>query len=229
MLFYTWYQLLKFSRQQEMEEYSVVSESRSVVSDSLRPHGLYCPWDSPGQNTEVGSLSLLHGIFPTQGWNPGLPHCRRLLCPLSHQESPRILEWAASPFSRGSSWPGDGAQGSHTEGGFFACWATGKPKNTGVGSLSFLQGNFPTQGWSPGLPHWGRLLCLLSHGDAHCVAEPLWNRAISFPPLFSFLQDTSAEQKTKEVKWKSFSNTYSRKSTQLKFSWTTYKVSLVFL
>ena len=43
-----------------------VSESRSVTSDSLRPHGLYSPWNSPGQNTAVGSLSLRQGIFPTQ-------------------------------------------------------------------------------------------------------------------------------------------------------------------
>ena len=42
------------------------SESHSVVSDSLRPHGLYSPWNSPGQNTEAGSLSLLQGIFPTR-------------------------------------------------------------------------------------------------------------------------------------------------------------------
>ena len=42
------------------------SESRSVMSDSLRPHGLYSPWNSPGQNTEAGSRSLLQGIFPTQ-------------------------------------------------------------------------------------------------------------------------------------------------------------------
>ena len=60
------------------------SESRSVVSDSLRPSGLYSPWNSPGQNTTVGSLSLLQRNFPTQGWNPGLPHCRRILYQLSH-------------------------------------------------------------------------------------------------------------------------------------------------
>ena len=45
------------------------SESCSVVSDSLQPHGLYSPWNSPGQNTGVGSLPLLQGIFPTQGSN----------------------------------------------------------------------------------------------------------------------------------------------------------------
>ena len=61
-----------------------VSESLSVMSDSLRPHGPYSPWNSPGQNTGVGSLSLLQGIFPTQGSNPGLPHCRRILYQLSH-------------------------------------------------------------------------------------------------------------------------------------------------
>ena len=52
------------------------SENLSVVSDSLLPHGLYSPWNSLGQNTGVGSLSLLQGIFPTQGSNPGLLHCR---------------------------------------------------------------------------------------------------------------------------------------------------------
>ena len=52
------------------------SESRSVLSDSLWHHGLYSPSNSPGQNTGVGSLSLLQGIFPTQGSSSGLPHCR---------------------------------------------------------------------------------------------------------------------------------------------------------
>ena len=53
------------------------SESRSVVSDSLRPHRLHSPWNSPSQNTGVGSIPLLQGIFPTQGSNPGLPHCTK--------------------------------------------------------------------------------------------------------------------------------------------------------
>ena len=80
------------------------SESHSVVSNSLRPLEFYSPWDSLGQNTGVGSHSLLQGIFPTQGSNPGLPHCRRILYQLSHKGSPRILEWVAYPFPRGSSW-----------------------------------------------------------------------------------------------------------------------------
>ena len=80
-------------------------ESCSVMSDSLGPHGLYSAWNSPGRNTGVGSLSLPQGIFPTQGSNPGLPHCRRILYQLSHKEGPRILEWIAYPFSSGSSRP----------------------------------------------------------------------------------------------------------------------------
>ena len=72
---------------------------KSVVFDSFWPNGLHSPWNSLGQNTEVGSLSLLQGIFTTQGSNSGLPHCRRILYQLSHKGSPRILEWVAYPFS----------------------------------------------------------------------------------------------------------------------------------
>ena len=61
------------------------------------------PWTSPGQNTGVGSLSPLQGIFPTHGSNPGLPRCRQTISQLSHKGSPRILERAACPFSKGSS------------------------------------------------------------------------------------------------------------------------------
>ena len=77
-----------------------MSESRSVVSDSLRPHGLYSPWNSPGQDTRVGSRSLLQGIFPTQGSNPGLPHCRRILYQLSHQGSPNTIFSSVQSLSR---------------------------------------------------------------------------------------------------------------------------------
>ena len=79
------------------------SESSSVMSDSLRPSGLYSPWNSLGQNTGVGSLSLLQGIFPTQGLNTGVLHWRWILYQLSHKGSPRILEWVAYPFSSESS------------------------------------------------------------------------------------------------------------------------------
>ena len=68
-----------------------MSESASVMSDSLQPYGLYSPWNSLGHNTGVGSLSLLQGIFPTQRSNPGLPQCRWILYQLSHKGSPRSL------------------------------------------------------------------------------------------------------------------------------------------
>ena len=55
------------------------------MSNSLGPHGLNSPWNSPGQNTGVGSRSLLQGIFPTQGENRGLLHCSQILYQLSHQ------------------------------------------------------------------------------------------------------------------------------------------------
>ena len=64
------------------------SISHSVMSDSLRPTRLLCPWDSPDKNTGGGGHSLLQGIFPTQGSNPGLLHCRQILYRLSHQGSP---------------------------------------------------------------------------------------------------------------------------------------------
>ena len=79
------------------------NQSPSVMSDFLRSHGLYSPWNSLGRNSGVGSLSLLQGIFLTQGSNPSLSHCRCILYQLSHKRSPRILEWVAYSFSSGSS------------------------------------------------------------------------------------------------------------------------------
>ena len=89
--------------------------SRSVMSSSLQPHGLQparllSPWDFPGKNTGVGYHALLQGIFPTQGLNPSLPYCRQncrqILYCLSHQGSPRILEWVAYPSPRDLPNPG---------------------------------------------------------------------------------------------------------------------------
>ena len=70
------------------------SESHSVVSDSLQPHGLHNPWNSLGQNTGVGSLSLLQGIFPTQGLNP------HLLCLLHWQAGSLTLSQLGSLWGR---------------------------------------------------------------------------------------------------------------------------------
>ena len=106
-----------------MDMWKSESESRSLVSDSLRPHGLHSPWNSPGQNPGVGSLSLLQGIFPIQGSNPGLPHCRWILYQLSHKGNPRVLEWVAYPFSSGSFWPRNWPGVSCTACRFFTNWA----------------------------------------------------------------------------------------------------------
>ena len=89
----------------------------------LGAHGVFNPWNSPGQNTGVGSISLLQGIFPTRGSSPGLPHCKQILYQLSHKGSPRILEWVVYPFSRGSSWPRNRTRISCIAGGFFTNWA----------------------------------------------------------------------------------------------------------
>ena len=67
-------------------------ESHSVMPNSLWPHGLYSPWNSPGQNTGVGSLPLLQGIFPTQGSKQGLLHCRWVLYQLTYQGSPHAIK-----------------------------------------------------------------------------------------------------------------------------------------
>ena len=76
-------------------------KSLSCVRLFATPWSIYSLGNFPGQNSGVGSPSLLQGIFPTQESNPGLPHCRQILYQLSHQGSPRILEWVAIAF------PGD--------------------------------------------------------------------------------------------------------------------------
>ena len=116
------------------------NESHSVVSDSLRPYGLYSPWNSPGQKTGVGSLSLLQGIFPTQGLNPGLPHCRQILYRLSHKGSP----WSESECEVTQSCPvicDPILSGSSIHGIFQARvldWA----------AISFSRGSFQPRDWT---------------------------------------------------------------------------------
>ena len=88
-------------RKKQIRKYTCESESHSVVSDSLQPHGLYSPRNSPGQNNGVGSLSLLQGIFPNPGIEPRFPALQVDSLPAEPQGSPRILEWVT--FSSGSS------------------------------------------------------------------------------------------------------------------------------
>ena len=88
------------------------------------PPGSSVHGDSPVKNTGVGCHALLQGIFPTRGSNPCLLHCRQILYHLSHQESPRILEWVAYPFSRGSSWFRNWTEVFCFAGLLFTSWAT---------------------------------------------------------------------------------------------------------
>ena len=100
------------------------SESCSVVSDSLWPHGLYSPWNSPDQNTGVGSHSLLQSIFPNAGIEPRSPALQADSLPTEPPGGrPRILEWVAYPFFSGSSQSRNRTSVSCIAGGFFTYWA----------------------------------------------------------------------------------------------------------
>ena len=94
------------------------------------PCGLYIPWNCSGQNIGVGIHSLLQGMFPSPGdlpnpgIKPGLPHCWEILYQLSHQGRPRILEWVADPFFRGSFQSRIRTRVSCIAGGFFTSQAT---------------------------------------------------------------------------------------------------------
>ena len=129
----------KTSKTKKYQKHSSIiheSESCSVMSDSLWPHELYDPWNSPGQNTGMGSLSLLQKIFPAHGSNPGLLHCRQILYQLSHKRSPRIPKWVAYPYSRGSSQHRNWTGVSCIAGRFFTNWAMRKAH-----SSSFITSN----------------------------------------------------------------------------------------
>ena len=129
------------------------------MSNSLQPQGLYSPWNSLGQITGVGSFSLLQGIFPKQGLNLGLPHCRQILYQLSHKGSPRILEWVAYPFFRGSSWPRNWTVVSCIAGRFFTNWAIREL----LPMQSFIWGFFSFHGLLPDNPHLFEVTTLLLH------------------------------------------------------------------
>ena len=115
----------------------------------LAPHGLWptrllCPWDSPGKNIWVGSQSLLQGIFPTQGSNPGLLHCRQILYRLSHQGSLWRMCYLINP-SMGSGNKTDVCNSS-----FFNYWPWVFTPRVLV-FLSVGMGNIDLSGWGGGL------------------------------------------------------------------------------
>ena len=104
----------------------LVAQSCPTLCDHTHcsPPGSSVHGDFPGKNTGVGCHALLQEIFPTQGSNPGLLHCRQILYYLSHQGSPRIVEWVANPFCRGSSWPRNWTGVSCIASAFLTSWAT---------------------------------------------------------------------------------------------------------
>ena len=162
-------QSLKFSRPEywsglpcpspeDLPNPGIEPRSPALQADALPAE----PQEKP-QNTEMASLSLLQRIFPIQGSNPGLPQCRQILYQMSHKGSPRILEWVAFPFSRKPSQPRDRTQVPSLQVDSLPAEPQGKPKNTGVGSLSLLQGIFLTQESNWGLQHCRWILYQLSY------------------------------------------------------------------
>ena len=105
-----------------------MSESCSVVSDSLWPHGLIVHVILQVRIPEWVAFPFSRGSIPTQGSNPGLLHFRQILYQLSHKGSPRVREWVAYPFSSGSSQPRNRSRVSCIAGRFFANWAIRKAK-----------------------------------------------------------------------------------------------------
>ena len=96
---------------------------QSCLWDSLRPHRLYSPWNSPGQNTGVGTFPLSRGSSPPRDRTQVSHIAGRFFYLLSYKGSPRILEWVAYPFSRGSSQPKSQTRVSCIAGRFFTNWA----------------------------------------------------------------------------------------------------------
>ena len=156
------------------------------MSDSFRPHGLHSPWNSSGQNTGVGSLSLLQGIFPTQELNLGLPHCRRILYQLSLKGSPRILECVAYPFSRGSSWPRNQTGVSCTAGRFFTSWATREAQEYWSGQPIPSLEDLPDPGINRGLLYcrWILYQLIYQGSSDHEMNVNRKKADITYPKLF---------------------------------------------
>ena len=131
---------------------------------TLQPHGLQldrflCPWNSPGKNAGVGGHSLLQGIFPTQGLNPHILHCRQILYHLSHQGSFHLVELKYTREIVGwlKSVSGAGLKASEMRSsGLLLEWVAG-PSSRGSSPsrdrklISFFSGGFFTNE-SPGKP-----------------------------------------------------------------------------
>ena len=152
------------------------------MSYSLWPHGLSSPWNSPGLNTGVGSLSLLQGIFPTQGLNPCLPHCRQILYHLSYQgrgwqrmkwldgitdskdmslsklqevvKNREVWRAAVHEVAKNQTQMSNWRTTIDCSPPGFSVHGISQARILEVGCHFLFQGIFPTQEWNPCLLHW---------------------------------------------------------------------------
>ena len=147
---------------------------------------LLCPWGFSRQEYWSGLHAFLQGNLP----NPGLPHCRQILYHLSHQGSPRILEWVAYRFSRGSSQP----RSPTLQVDSLPTERRGKPTNTGGGNLSLLQGIFLTQELNWGVLHCRWILYQLSYEGSPLLGNDTWNIEILYNGAFLYTYDISNKQ-----------------------------------
>ena len=150
----------------ELTVFTSDSESSSGVSNSLRVRGTL-----QARTLEWVAFPFLQRIFPTQGLNPGLLHCRQILYQLSHKGSPRILEWVAYPFSSRSSRPRNRSWVSCIAEGFFTHWGVREALTSDVWPLS------------PYISALGEFLVTPSHQLLRCL--PLWGKWVRnlFLPL----------------------------------------------
>ena len=183
------------------------------MSDSLWPHGLYSPWNSLGQNTGVGKPFPSPGDLPNPGIEPRSPALQVDSLPQSHQEKwkklsrvwlfatpwtipsrefPRPEHWSgvALPFSRLLSNPGVEYRYPALRADSLQSEPLGKPKNTGVGSLSLLQGIFLTQESSRGLLHCTWILYQLSYQGKYSLFIHILSHTKWQVPSFHFIFTT---------------------------------------
>ena len=147
------------------------------MSDSLQLHGLYSARNSPSQNTGVGSLSLLHGIFPTQGLKPSLPHCRQTLYRLSYQGSQRCRRRWCNSWVGKILWRRDRLPTPVFLG--FPGGSDGKNKTKQSACYAGDPGSIPVSRRSPGEGKWQLTLVFLpgeSHGQRSLVGYSPWGR-----------------------------------------------------
>ena len=172
MLYFNYISKIKFKKR-KINTPHVWSEVKLKSLSHVRLFATpWTPWNSPSQNTGVGSHSLLKGIFPTQESNPGFPHCRQILYQLSHQGSPRKLRWVAYPFSSGSCWPRNWTGVSCIAGGLFTSWAIREAPTARTQWVSYIQSPF----WEGNVNSKRLNVYLMRPGNAPLIGSGNFNR-----------------------------------------------------